>query len=400
MKTTCFKLFPAGECSFHGTCVVVESIDNTTLQERCECKPGWSQSKEMSLFFLDEADIDVNQVGLCTQNNSVLTSLYIIALVSTIIAFIDQVVRIRKKKQVVRLFPLLLGFLLNIFLCAYKLSDFDGVNLGQDPLFTALVFNTILLYIASISISFQRYIFYILKRTKLGNQELVKRAKLFATISNYVLLSDFIIYQMQWVSVFMPRKTGYNVIRIFFGLTLFRNQYTNYMVYTLFGTITRDLRTYLVLAKSSSKTTVLAAEKNYKFAKKSLTGLSFLQKLCYFYGVMCFMFTFLPSIFPFIMYTLGYQVPLMFIVWSLLSVVTTYTRSKEKTSSTTSTLPMKTNTAVGSKPISSKKKSFSPFSGRNRLDTAGLVVSQIEGLPMSTDKEFVYESKESKDLSI
>eukprot|EP00924_Labyrinthula_sp_SR-Ha-C_P006529 snap_masked-scaffold_38-processed-gene-0.28-mRNA-1 protein AED:1.00 eAED:1.00 QI:0/-1/0/0/-1/1/1/0/399 len=399
MRTTCFKLFPVGTCANHGTCVLEDSTENTTFQERCECEPGWSQSKEMSLFFLDETDIDVNQVGLCTQNNSMLTSLYIIALVSTIIAFIDQVARIRKKKQVVRLFPLLLGFLLNIFLCAYKLSDFDGVNLGQDPLFTAFIMNTILLYLASVLISFERYIFYIIRRTKLGNQELIRRARFFSKISNYVFLSDFIIYQMLWLSVFMPRKVGYNVIRIFFGLTLFRTLYTLFMVYTLFGTITRDLRTYLTLANPSGSTTGKQnAEKSYKFAKKSLVGLSVLQHMCYFYGAMFFIYGFLPSVFPFIMYTLGYQVPIIFFIWSILSIITTYTRSKGKTSTSTTATGMKTNIGSGFRNVT--KNSFSPFRGRSRIDTAGLVVSQIETLPMSTDKDFVYVPTSSKHIPI
>eukprot|EP00924_Labyrinthula_sp_SR-Ha-C_P006530 snap_masked-scaffold_38-processed-gene-0.29-mRNA-1 protein AED:1.00 eAED:1.00 QI:0/-1/0/0/-1/1/1/0/399 len=399
MRTTCFELFPVGKCGNQGTCVVVDSPDNTTLLERCECASGWSQSREMSLFFLDEEDIVVNEVGLCTHNESVLTVLYALALVAGVIACVDQVVRIRKKKQVVRLFPLLLGFVLNIVLCAYKLSNIEEVNLGEDPLFTALVKNTEICFLASILISFERYIFYIIRRTKLGNQDLITRAKLFSKISKYVFFSDFLIYQILWLSIFLPRKVGYNVIRIFFGLTLFRTLYTLFMVYILFGTITRDLRTYLSLAKDSINSPGnQSTEKSYKFAKKSLLGLSALQHMCYFYGVMFFIYAFLPSVFPFIMYTLGYQVPIIFFIWSILSIITTYTRSKGKTSTSTTATGMKTNIGSGFRNVT--KNSFSPFITTNSINAAGLVISQIETLPTSTDKQFGYGSYDEKEMSV
>eukprot|EP00924_Labyrinthula_sp_SR-Ha-C_P006531 snap_masked-scaffold_38-processed-gene-0.25-mRNA-1 protein AED:1.00 eAED:1.00 QI:0/0/0/0/1/1/2/0/374 len=374
MRTNCFELFPAGECSVYGTCVVVDSPDNSTFQERCVCDPGWSQSKEMSLYFLDKEDIKDRKLGLCTHNDTILTALYIFALVATIMAFLHQILKITKKKQLIRLFPLLLGFLLNIFLCTYKLSDFDGVNLGQDPLFTALFRNMELLYIAAVTISFQRYIFYILKRTQLGNLELTKKARVFSTTSNYVLLSDFIIYQVLWLTIFMPRKIGYNVIRIFLGLTLVRNQFTLFMVYTLFGTIIRDLRTYLLLLRHSKNSTRnLAVQKSYKFAKKSLVGL-------------------IPAIFPFVLYTLGYQVPLMFIVWSLVSLVATNTRRKERISSTNSTKTVNAKIGDGHRLESPANNSSTHTSAGNRIYTAGASQSQI--------REVLKSKKEKKQISI
>eukprot|EP00924_Labyrinthula_sp_SR-Ha-C_P005617 snap_masked-scaffold_133-processed-gene-0.5-mRNA-1 protein AED:1.00 eAED:1.00 QI:0/0/0/0/1/1/2/0/380 len=373
MTTRCFELFPVGKCGLHGTCVVVDSPDNSTFQEICVCEPGWSQSKEMSLYFLDEEDIEDRELGLCTQNISVLTTI------------------ITKKKQVIRLLPLLPGFLMHIFLDVYKLSNIQEVNLGEDPLFTAVFRNMELLHIFSITTFFQKYISYILKGTHLGNQELIKKAKLFSTISNYVLFTDIIIYQVFWITIFMPRKTGYTVIKICFGLTLFRTLYTFFMVYKLFGTIIRDLRSYLNLVKSLSNSQ--ETEKRINLAKKNLIKLTTLRKMSYFYGFMCFMFLNLPAIFPFVMYTLGYQIPLLFIVWSILSIVAANIGKKRKASSSDSSTKINRNRGIGNRFTSLTEKSLINFNVRMRANTEELVDRLRQVLPARTEREILYERR-------
>eukprot|EP00924_Labyrinthula_sp_SR-Ha-C_P006532 snap_masked-scaffold_38-processed-gene-0.24-mRNA-1 protein AED:1.00 eAED:1.00 QI:0/0/0/0/1/1/2/0/367 len=367
MRTNCFELFPAGECSVYGTCVVVDSPDNSTFQERCVCDRGWSQSKEMSLYFLDGEDIDVNQVGLCTQNKSALITVYILALVATIMAFVHQSSRITKKKQLIRLFPLLLGFVLIIFLCAYKLSDFDGVNLGQDPLFTALFRNTELLNIAAVTISFQRYIFYILKRTQLGNLKLTKKVRVFSTASNYVLLSDFIIYQVLWTTIFLARGVGYNVLRVFLFLTLFRNQYTLFMVHILYGTITRDLRSFLSLAESSQKQ--YASEKRVNFAHRNLA-------------------------------VLRYQVPILFIVWSIVCILAADSRGNSNFFSTASSLFVKSSFEFRNGFKSTTQNRLTSLNVRMQADKVELVARLTESLPTRGEKENLCKMNKKRGISI
>eukprot|EP00924_Labyrinthula_sp_SR-Ha-C_P006519 snap_masked-scaffold_38-processed-gene-0.6-mRNA-1 protein AED:1.00 eAED:1.00 QI:0/-1/0/0/-1/1/1/0/400 len=400
MRQTCFGLFPAGKCGFQGSCVVVNSSGNTTIQEKCVCEPGWSQSKEMSLFFLGEDDIDVNQVGLCTENKSLLSVLYFLALFTAVIGFIYQTSKITKKKHVVKLFPLLCGVGMEIFLCLYKLVSFEQANLGDDPLFSAFVANTVLLYLASVLIFFNRYIFYILKRTQLGNQGLVKKANFFSKMSKHIFFSDFIIYQMLWLSVLMPRKIGFNVIRIFLAMTLFRTFYTLFMVHTLFGTLIRDIRLFLTLEKPRYKITHNAAiAKSMEFAKKGLVGLRFLRLVCYFYGFVFFVYGFLPSVFPFLLYTLGYQVPLIFLIWNIIFIAAAYTRRKRRSISTSGT-KLKTKTGLGSTFENVRKKTHFPFTSPEDMNTENLVVSQIETLPFSNDKDYVYQPRYSQDNSI
>eukprot|EP00924_Labyrinthula_sp_SR-Ha-C_P013382 snap_masked-scaffold_5-processed-gene-0.10-mRNA-1 protein AED:1.00 eAED:1.00 QI:0/0/0/0/1/1/2/0/345 len=345
----------------------------------------------MSLYFLDEEDIEDRELGLCTQNNTVLTALYALALISTVTAFIYQVSRITKRKQVIRLFPLLLGFVLHILVDVYKLSNIDGANLGEDPLFTGVLRNLELLHIFSITTSFQKYICYILKGTQLGNQELVRKANLFSTVSNYFLI-------MLWITIFMPREVGYNVIRIFFALTSFRNFYTPYLTYTLFGTITRDLRAYLALIEPSSPNQ--ESQKSINIAKRSLVRISTLQKLSYFYGILCIIFLTLPSVFPFVMYTLGYQVPLLFIAWSILSIVAASTSKKRKKVSSNFTTTMKPSSGFGFRLRSATENSLKTLNTRIRENTEGLVLRITGALPIGAHKEIVYEAKRNREISI
>eukprot|EP00924_Labyrinthula_sp_SR-Ha-C_P006515 maker-scaffold_38-snap-gene-0.40-mRNA-1 protein AED:0.05 eAED:0.11 QI:0/0/0.5/1/0/0/2/74/428 len=338
MPENCLSLGPFGECGPRGTCV----RENVSGSEGfgCVCDPGWFTPVEMGVYFLDKEEILFESAGMCTENEILLTTLYWFSLVTTFIALLYQLFNVGKKRHLYRIFPYLSGNVLQIILCSYKISNLEKSNIGDDFLFTFFVFNTFFLFLISVSVFFEKYIFYIIGHTKLKDARTIQKAKFFSKGSKYIFISDFFLYQLAWTTVFMERPLAYNAIRVVYLSTLFRTFYTLLMVETLFGTLIKDMKTYIALEESRNlplkekqSKSMLNKVNYYSVAKRNLPRIMLLRRVSVLFGCFYFVFGFLTGVLPFLMYLFGYAVPIVLFCWNIVCLISIRSRAKRRSES-------------------------------------------------------------------
>ena len=241
----CPELNPIGTCGLFGECVNASSG-----QLQCLCRSGWKQSREMALFFVTEEDFDEGR-SFCHGNDIFLTLLYGIALVAVVIIFIYQMSLVKKRSQLKRLTPFIIGCILSISFCVYRLVLFDEALFGSDLTFSIIIANNIFLDLTAITIFLQKYFKYLTKRVPFSDAKLLKRFKRFKTICLALTFLDLVNCQFFWIPLNFSDKTGLGqiVLRVSFGIAGIRGIFFGYTADNVFDQFLKDMRDLINVEK-------------------------------------------------------------------------------------------------------------------------------------------------------
>eukprot|EP00924_Labyrinthula_sp_SR-Ha-C_P001003 snap_masked-scaffold_7-processed-gene-10.46-mRNA-1 protein AED:1.00 eAED:1.00 QI:0/-1/0/0/-1/1/1/0/360 len=329
MGKECFEVNNLGPCGFGGTCEITDLNETNGLDEVCRCFKGWRQSKEMAIFFLDEQDIGEEGIALCQEHVLATQSIYCLILLTTIIALGSQFLSLRKKQQILRIWPFLLGNLLQISFAVYKLVDPVDAVLGLNLRFTFLVANSILFFLISMIIFFEKYISYIIRCTMMRTHGIIKAAQQHRKQTPVVIVYDILICQALWCAGFLTRPQNYAAIRIVFSLFILRIVYTGVLLYVLYGILIKDMKMFLSLEVPTTAASVRNEEREEKrrIVSKTVVRIIVLRRISMCLVIFCFFFWFLPSVFDILLYYFGYSFTMVMLIWNIISITSIRARA-------------------------------------------------------------------------
>lgn len=195
----CFDNYFLPTC-FVGDCEIGDPKEFEGLVfTQCVCRSGWEQTAEMSIYFLDDFQIELG-VWPCTHNTSLIYSLYGTALGISVLTVITQLFKIKRRSQVKRLTAFFSSLFLISSVCIYKLSAVNDVFFGENILFTLLSGMILFFCDASAIIFFEKYIRYHSAKIDLTDTNESEKYKLYQKINYYLLPLSFLMAQFFWIS--------------------------------------------------------------------------------------------------------------------------------------------------------------------------------------------------------
>mmetsp|Transcript_21608 Transcript_21608/g.26159 ORF Transcript_21608/g.26159 Transcript_21608/m.26159 type:complete len:357 (+) Transcript_21608:56-1126(+) len=149
--TGCMALWPASECGLHGICETANENNTTIGSPFCVCDEEWTHSEEFDYFSGGSSF-----TGVCGYNKSHVRVLYTVCAAVTGISLILQLVVIRKKSQLKRLWAAILSLLFPFSASMVRLNNQSSALFGKNLFFMFLVAHGNAFILVAISIFLMR----------------------------------------------------------------------------------------------------------------------------------------------------------------------------------------------------------------------------------------------------
>lgn len=303
----------------------------------------------MAVYFLPEDDI--LEVGLCHRNRMIEKTLYVIAIVITLLALVSQLLKINRLSQFKRLWPILLAFLLAIGGSFYRLLYPEQALFGVDILFSALIAGVFLLNLLASLLFFDKYVEYLIKRLSAtcptrttGKQSAqaksLKRAKRFRDWKPIVIVYDILTYNLLWISALLVKyqqhREGLLLLRFAFGMSFLRTSYILALSEIVLSQIAVDIKQILqfqteFMTQSNNTVGMSENQRNQKNKLAKLLPKTIrLRKVIFVFAIQWYITGFLPSVWPFLLYQFSYLIPVFQIIWSVINLFAMQTSRKKK----------------------------------------------------------------------
>mmetsp|Transcript_10503 Transcript_10503/g.12050 ORF Transcript_10503/g.12050 Transcript_10503/m.12050 type:complete len:328 (-) Transcript_10503:55-1038(-) len=228
---TCLALAPGPVCGLQGRC----STNGVT----CICNAGWSQSSEFS-FYLDEAPSNATSSFLiCDKSDTLLRLFYGIVIVSCVIVGVIHISVVKRWKAFRRLSIYFSYLFFSIVLSTWRLVHIDR-NTAEDEITTVLFALTWFFGYATSTVFFNRYIYYMIARSKSLNLDKIPfllHTQVILMIVDVVVLILFC--SSAFVGSYSATKTIVKIYLVAYGM---RNIYHFYAARFYIGIIVQDFK--------------------------------------------------------------------------------------------------------------------------------------------------------------
>lgn len=264
-QTECLQLQPGSACGLFGSCEVTETevlVDSNIKQNvslsSCVCDPGWSQTEEMQLYFLTPEELEAGQ-GMCIHNTLLLSTLYGLAALISLFGIIYQAIKVRKKKQLVRLAPFFLALGLTVGICTVKSALSDTALFGGSIVFTVVTGNLLFFVFLAVGIFVRKYLKYLTTKVPFSNQRSVRKYKFFRKVNVILMGVNLFLFQLLWVSMIIPKQqtVGKVLLRAVFGVVACQTCYTLFMINSILNGVLSDMKKLVALNNRSRASSVI-----------------------------------------------------------------------------------------------------------------------------------------------
>uniref|UniRef100_A0A7S3LS61 Uncharacterized protein n=1 Tax=Aplanochytrium stocchinoi TaxID=215587 RepID=A0A7S3LS61_9STRA len=217
----CLKLWPGTACGPWGTCVPRTNSSGFM----CLCDAGISQSKELSSFIVDENLLDTS---LCTYNNTVVLTLYVICAASTAILLALQLYVIGTRKQLRSLAPAILSLVCYFLASVYRASS--GALFGDDYFFSFLIANGLGFNIIAVHEWLVKYFHLLVNKSEWSSANVEIQVTRFKKIGEVLKVLDLVFSQLAWITCFTETNESLILFRIFCGYNFLRHVHILFFV--------------------------------------------------------------------------------------------------------------------------------------------------------------------------
>jgi len=324
-------LWPASECGLHGICETANENNTTIGSPFCVCDEEWTHSEEFDYFSGGSSF-----TGVCGYNKSHVRVLYTVCAAVTGISLILQLVVIRKKSQLKRLWAAILSLLFPFSASMVRLNNQSSALFGKNLFFMFLVAHGNAFILVAISIFLMRYVRYMSRKNPWMSPKMKKLISHFGEWQKFIILGDITIHQLVWISYFTDASVAVVFLRICQFFMLVRVFYIMYFSQMLMGQYIRDLNEVKILNNSFTDRTNAMKEQRQvitELVTQHIPRARAFRRVSFFFGFMGVNYFGIPLLLDYginVIWT--YFIPVSYCLWSFVVLSAIYTAAMKKLS--------------------------------------------------------------------